>query len=294
MKSCRARIALPGLLALFLVGGCSLEKDAPSAGAPAAVAPAAQAPADKAPAPLSKASARPEITRKVVYKAELSLEVRSPGDAQAKITALAEREGGFVANAAREDSEGRPSDVTLVLKVPAERFSAVLGEIRRLGTGKRAERIDSEDVTDEYVDLDARLRVQTRLEEQLLELMKTATTVEAALNVHKELANVRTEVEWIQGRKQLLEREVALSTIRVTLAAPPTQSVSVAKIGDSVSQASSDAVVVANGIVVGAIRLTGIFVPVAVLLGLPVLLAVLLVRRRMRRSRIDLSATLPG
>jgi hypothetical protein len=294
MKSCRARIALPGLLALFLVGGCSLEKDAPSAGAPAAVAPAAQAPADKAPAPLSKASARPEITRKVVYKAELSLEVRSPGDAQAKITALAEREGGFVANAAREDSEGRPSDVTLVLKVPAERFSAVLGEIRRLGTGKRAERIDSEDVTDEYVDLDARLRVQTRLEEQLLELMKTATTVEAALNVHKELANVRTEVERIQGRKQLLEREVALSTIRVTLAAPPTQSVSVAKIGDSVSQASSDAVVVANGIVVGAIRLTGIFVPVAVLLGLPVLLAVLLVRRRMRRSRIDLSATLPG
>jgi hypothetical protein len=241
MKSCRARIALPGLLALFLVGGCSLEKDAPSAGAPAAVAPAAQAPADKAPAPLSKASARPEITRKVVYKAELSLEVRSPGDAQAKITALAEREGGFVANAAREDSEGRPSDVTLVLKVPAERFSAVLGEIRRLGTGKRAERIDSEDVTDEYVDLDARLRVQTRLEEQLLELMKTATTVEAALNVHKELANVRTEVERIQGRKQLLEREVALSTIRVTLAAPPTQSVSVAKIGDSVSQASSDA-----------------------------------------------------
>jgi predicted aconitase len=178
--------------------------------------------------------------------------------------------------------------------VPAERFSAVLGEIRRLGTGKRAERIDSEDVTDEYVDLDARLRVQTRLEEQLLELMKTATTVEAALNVHKELANVRTEVERIQGRKQLLEREVALSTIRVTLAAPPTQSVSVAKIGDSVSQASSDAVVVANGIVVGAIRLTGIFVPVAVLLGLPVLLAVLLVRRRMRRSRIDLSATLPG
>jgi hypothetical protein len=281
------------VLAFVALSGCA--KEAPSAGAPAELAQAAAAKADKAPAPLSKASApRPESVRKVVYKAELSLEVRSPSDAQAKITALAEREGGFVASAAREDEEGRPSDVTLVLKVPAERFSAVLAEIRRLGTGKRAERIDSEDVTDEYVDLEARLRVQTRLEEQLLELLKTATTVEAALNVHKELANVRTEVERIQGRKQLLEREVSLSTIKLTLAAPPTERVSFGKIGNSVSEASSDAVVVAGGIVVGAIRMTGILVPVAVLVGLPVLLGALYVRRRLRRARLDLSATLPG
>jgi hypothetical protein len=220
----------------------------------------------------------------VIYRAELSVEVRSPVDAQSKITSLVEREGGFVASAAHERANEGPSDATLVLRVPARRFHAVLGEIRRLGDGKRAERIDSEDVTDEWVDLEARLRVQTRLEEQLLELLKTAGTVEAALNVHKELASVRTEIERIQGRKQLLERDVSLSTIRVTLTAPAAESVSFSKIGRSFSQAYDDAVLVGGGIIVGAIRLAGILLPVAFMLGLPALLAVWVVKRRRSRA----------
>jgi hypothetical protein len=279
---------LLALVTLVALAGCqAARKDA--AGAPAEPAPVAQAKADQG-APLSKAG-RPEGSRKVVYKAELSVEVRSPSDAQTKITSLAEREGGFVASAARADSEGRPADVTLVLRVPAERFNAVLAEIRRLGDGKRAERIDSEDVTDEYVDLEARLRVQTRLEEQLLELLKTASSVDAALHVHKELASVRTEIERIQGRKQLLEREVTLSTIRVTLSAPPTESVSFSKIGQSVSEAWSDAVLVAGGIVVGGIRITGVLAPIAVMFGIPAFLIALAVRRRLRRARPELGAT---
>jgi hypothetical protein len=279
-----------GLLALALVAlaGCGKGEPDSAGGAPER-APAAPAKTD--PAALLSKAVRPEGARKVVYKAELSVEVHSPGDAQAKITALAEREGGFVASAAREDSEGRPADVTLVLKVPASRFNAILAEIRRLGDGKRAERIDSEDVTDEYVDLEARLRVQTRLEEQLLELLRTATTVDAALHVHKELASVRTEIERIQGRKQLLEREVTLSTIRVTLSAPPTQSVSFSKIGQSVSEAWSDAVLVAGSIVVGGIRIIGILAPIAVMFGIPAFLVVLAVRRRLRRTHPELPLT---
>src|SRR5262249_34354091 len=149
----------------------------------------------------------------------------------------------------------------------------------------RSERIDSEDVTDEVVDVDARLRVQTRLEEQLLELLKTATTVEAALNVHKELANVRTEIERLQGRKELLEREVALSTIRLTLGAPPAEGVSFGALRTNVARAYSDSLLVGASIVVGAIRVTGVLLPIVVLLGLPTLFGLLLARRWMRRSR---------
>jgi hypothetical protein len=281
------RLILPLVLALGALAACSRKLEAPSAGAPAAPAARAEASKDARQQsggnPLKMAGAvRPESARKVIYKADLSVEVRSPSDAQAKVSAIVEREGGFVASAARSESEGHASDVTLVLRVPAERFGAVLAEIRRLGDGERAERIDSEDVTDEYVDLEARLRAQTRLEEQLLELLKTATTVEAALKVHTELANVRTEIERITGRKLLLEREVALSTIRLTLNAPATESVSFSRVGKSFSDAWSDAILVAGGIVVGAIRLMGVLVPLAVMFGLPVVFVVLAVRRRMR------------
>lgn len=288
----RKRLIFAAALTLAAAAGCQA-KEAPSAGAPARDQAVAQAepskPGDSK--PLGAARTRADAARKVIYKAELTVEVRSPSDAQAKVTAVVEREGGWVASAAREASQGPASDVTLVVRVPAERFSAVLAEIRRLGDGKRSERIDSEDVTDEVVDLEARLRVQTRLEEQLLELLKTATNVDAALHVHKELANVRTEIERIQGRKQLLEREVAMSTIRVTLNAPPADAVNVSKIGRSFSDAASDAVLVAGGIVVGAIRLTGILLPISVMLGLPLLAVAWFVRRRARRALVAASPT---
>jgi hypothetical protein len=276
-------LVLSLLVAMIALLGCQAAKEAaPSAGAPE------KAPAhDVKDAPKTQntiAGARAPSPRKVIFKAELSVEVRSPADAQSKVTALVEREGGFIASAARDGADERPADVTLVLRVPAERFNAVLAEIRRLGDGKRAERIDSEDVTDEYVDLEARLRVQTRLEEQLLELLKTATTVEAALKVHGELANVRTDIERIHGRKQLLERDVTLSTVKVSFTAPPAESVSFSKIGRSFSQAYDDAILVGGGIIVAAIRMMGVLVPVAVMLGVPVLLAVFVVRRRMRRG----------
>ena len=284
MSHTRKRLIVAAAVTLAAAVACQ-KREAPSAAAAARDQVVAQAEPGKPaePKPLTAARTRADAARKVIYKAELTVEVRSPSDAQAKVTALVEREGGWVASAARETATEQASDVTLVVRVPAERFSAVLTELRRLGDGKRSERIDSEDVTDEVVDLDARLRVQTRLEEQLLELLKTATTVDAALHVHKELATVRTEIERIQGRKQLLERDVAMSTIRLTLNAPPVDSVKVSMFGRSVSDAASDAVLVAGGIVVGAIRLTGVLVPIAAMLGLPLLAVALLVRRRARR-----------
>jgi hypothetical protein len=292
MSRSLVRLILPLVVAVGALAACSRKLEAPSAGAPAAQAEASKdARQASAGGPFKAArAARPESARKVIYKADLTVEVRSPSDAQAKVSSIVEREGGFVASAAREDAEGRTADVTLVLRVPTERFQAVLAEIRRFGDGKRAERIDSEDVTDEYVDLEARLRAQTRLEEQLLELLKTATTVEAALKVHTELANVRTEIERITGRKLLLEREVALSTIRLTLNTPATESVSFSRIGKSVSDAYSDAVLVAGGIVVAAIRLTGVLVPVGILFGLPVAFLLFAIRRRSRRRAASASA----
>jgi hypothetical protein len=275
------------VLALFVFGsiaGCQAKGAAPSSGAPAP--PVAGAPASKAGQATLAAARRSEAAalRQIVYKAELSVEVRSPADVEAAVTALVEREGGYVASAARAVSETSEGDVSLTLRVPAERFTAVLIEIRRLGEGKRSEHIASEDVTDEVVDLDARLRAETRLEEQLLELLKTATTVESALNVHKELGNVRTEIERIQGRRRVLEREVRMSTIELVLRAPKAEAVSFSKIGRSFSDAYSDSVVVAGGIVVLAIRTAGVLVPIVLLLGLPVLLAIFGLRRRAQKK----------
>ncbi len=72
-------------------------------------------------------------------------------------------------------------------------------------------------MTEEYIDLEARIRTQQALEAQFLEIMKGAKEVSDALQVQRELANVRTEIERVEGRRRFLESQTSLSTIKVTL-----------------------------------------------------------------------------
>ena len=78
-------------------------------------------------------------------------------------------------------------------------------------------------MTEEYIDLEARLRAQRALEAQFLEIMKTANKVSDALEVQRELANVRSEIERVEGRRRFLENQSSLSTIKVVLQTPAPQ-----------------------------------------------------------------------
>ena len=199
------------LLLLCALGlyGCS-RAEAPASGAQAAAAPAQAANAARA------KDAAPSA-RKVIRRAELGIEVASASSAQAEVTRIVESHGGYVASAARDvtaaEGERERAQVRLTLRVPAERLTQVLQRIKRLGTGSETERIGSEDATDEYVDIEARIANQRRLEEQFLQILKRATTVTDALNVERELAAVRTEIDRLEGRRRLIAKEAALSTI---------------------------------------------------------------------------------
>jgi len=139
----------------------------------------------------------PKTSRKVIRNAELSIEVQSPGAAESKVSSLVERLGGFIATSDRQVTadEGQRAEarVSLSLRVPAERMDEALRGIKALGQGAETEKIGSEDVTDEYIDVDARITNQHRLETQLAGILAQATNVDGALKVHQELTTVRTE-----------------------------------------------------------------------------------------------------
>jgi hypothetical protein len=226
--------------------------------------------------------------RRIVKKASLELAVDELGTAQAAATRIAEREGGFVASTARDavaEDAGRTSgSVTLTLRVPAERFTAALDALRRLGRGAGSEHVGTEDVSEEFIDLDARIHNQRELEAQFLEILKRATKVEDALNVQRELANVRTDIERMQGRRRFLEHETALSTLTLVLSPiRPLVSASFGDFSNAVARAASDTVNLGAGIVTGTIRVLGLLVPVALLLGVPFFLMRSTFRRRAQR-----------
>jgi len=269
--------------------GCARAAEpAPSAGAPPP--PAAPAPLLQAPiAGAAAADATNPALRRIVKKASLELVVARPGDAAAAATRIAEHEGGFVASTERDQNteagKSELSRTTLTLRVPADHFTAALDALRRLGTGDGGETVTTDDVSEEYIDLDARIKNQRELEAQFLQILKQATKVEEALNVQRELMSVRTEIDRMEGRRRFLERETSLSTITLALKpAPPFASADPHDFTSAIKFAASDVVNESVSLVTGSIRAAGVLLPFAAFFGVPLGFLVWMARRRRTKA----------
>ncbi len=163
------------------------------------------------------------MERKIIRNADLQLEANAPEETQQKISAIAESKGGFVIESTQSSSNVKTTTrdtVTMTLRVPSAKFDEALGEIRQTASRVIVETVKGQDVTEEFIDIEARLKTQKALEEQFLEIMKRSNSVEDALNVQTEIARVRGEIEKVEGRKRFLENQVSLSTIKIKLQSP--------------------------------------------------------------------------
>jgi len=267
------------LLVSLSLAACHRDADAGPAEPPAA----AQSPAKTA-NPDTGTPSLVTLDRKVIKTATLTLSVEAPAAALAQARAIAERNGGYSqrsTNTGFDGGEAKSELVTVSLKVRAERFDDALNELRALGSGGGSESIEAKDVSEEYVDVDARLRTQRRVEEQYLALLKDAKNVGETLEVHKQLTSVRSEIERLEGKQRLLDHQIRLSTIDVTFEKQrPLLAISGGRFGRAVKQAGADLLNVGAAIVIWAIRAAGVLIPFGVLVLLP---SVLLVRWGSRR-----------
>lgn len=228
--------------------------------------------------------------RKIIRDATITLEVDEPVKAAERITSIADSRGGFVVSSeSRHVSGGRRGKsyevFTVQFRVPAAQFEAALRDVRATAGEVTAEKVSGKDVTEEYIDLEARLRTQRALEAQLLDIMKTAREVSDAISVQRELTNVRTDIERIEGRRRFLESQSSLSTIGVTLQ-PPAPLVSTTGFFHSVAEALGDGVDIAANITLFLIRALLALLPVFLFLVLPAYLILrYLLRRMSRRAR---------
>jgi hypothetical protein len=237
-------------------------------------------------ASISTVYAAEAIDRKIIRNGELTLETESPTEGLRKITVAAESHGGFVVTSEFKQnpvSAGvKPTQsVTVVARVPSPQFAAALEQIRNAGQRVIQEKVTGQDVSEEYLDVEARLRNKKALEGQFLEIMKQARKVEEALDVQTQLADVRTEIERLAGRRRFLENQAALSTITTTLQMPqPIIAATTAGFGTTIKQAFGDAVDTAASIVLFVIQAVIVLVPLAFFFGLPGWLIWRVLRRR--------------
>ncbi|HEU4525402.1 MAG TPA: DUF4349 domain-containing protein [Gemmatimonadales bacterium] len=151
---------------------------------------------------------------------EASIEVDSLEPGMTRLRQLAQRAGGFVADAAVQSGRDQVRRATLELKVPSARFDELTEGLQPIGRLEFVN-VSAEDVSEEFVDLTARAANGHRLEERLVELLRTRTgKLQDVLSVEQELARVREEIERIEGRLRYLKSSAQLSTLSVSLHEP--------------------------------------------------------------------------
>ncbi len=156
-------------------------------------------------------------SRMVVKTGWLSLIVKDVLGVARKISKFAEEKGGWVVSSNIFEHEKVPSG-SITVRVPAENFDEAMSYFRGLATRVSNEKIQAQDITEEYVDLQSRLRNLEATESQLLELMKRTGKVSEILEVQRELTSVTQQIEQIKGKIQYLEQSVKMSSITVNLA----------------------------------------------------------------------------
>jgi hypothetical protein len=204
------------------------------------------------------------VSRLIIRTGQASIEVDSLESSMAELRRIVQRSGGFVADASIQSGKNQLRTATLQVKVPALRFDELTQALEPLGKLQFVN-VSAEDVSEEFVDLTARVANGHRLEDRLIELLRTRTgKLSDVLSVERELARVREEIERMEGRLRFLKTSASLSTLSVNLYEPapivashPGRSV----IGEAFKTAWRNFV----GLMAGVIASLGFVVPVVIL-----------------------------
>ena len=288
------------LTTILIFSGCTGRDSANQSAAGVAKAPSAladtQSEQNKRPENYSNQIAKTisieaAMDRKIIRDADLTIEVNSTSEAQQTVTTIAESLGGFVVASEAKPRENvepakRTVDVKLVLRVPSTQFNSALAQIKNLGTNQPQPNVTGQDVTEEFIDLEARMKTQKALELQFVEIMKQAYKVADALEVQRQIADVRTEIEKLEGRKRFLENRSSLSTITVNIQTPMPIVVSASGFRHTVREAVSESLDLASSLVLFFVRFVIVMTPIFLFVVLPVAIVAMYFRRRAYRIRL--------
>lgn len=167
----------------------------------------------------SGGSAAQSWDRYVIRSGNLRLVVEDVESAAERVKQLAADAGGFVAQS-NSRRDGEKVFIELVIQVPAEKFDQTVNDLRALALTVERANTSTEDVTEEFIDNEARLRNLRAAEESTLRLLERTQDMDDILSVERELTRLRGEIESIEGRQRYLERRVAMSSITVSLIPP--------------------------------------------------------------------------
>jgi hypothetical protein len=148
----------------------------------------------------------------------MTVEVKEFESAKSKLRHVMDAEGGYITNSDFVETPNQPKRANLVLRIPAVKLATILGQVRELGRVKE-EHMSSEEVTEQVVDVEARLKNARSTEQRLIDVLNNRTgKVGDILQVEQEISRTRENIERMEAQRQNLMRRVERATVTLTLA----------------------------------------------------------------------------
>ena len=222
----------------------------------------------RTPASLSRFGAETPsgIPAMLVRTGNASLQVDSLDVALAHIRAGAQRVGGYVAGTQLTGGEVQRREATVQLRVPSARFDEVVAGLSPLGKVENLT-VETQDVGEEYADIEARIANARKLEQRLIDLLANRTgKLSDVLTVERELARVREDIERMEGRMRYLANRASFSSLTLAVHEPLpilAQRPNATRIGAAFREAWNNFV----DVVAAIISMLGVLVPLAAVLG---------------------------
>ncbi|WP_052414679.1 DUF4349 domain-containing protein [Paenibacillus sp. FSL R5-0345] len=154
------------------------------------------------------------LNKKLIYKANLNMEVEDYGKAQTEIRNLVTMANGYIIEF-NENMSQYEQGGTFILKVPASGFSPFLNKLEQVKHESLQRSIQGQDVSEEYVDLESRLKAKQLMEAQYTEFMKKATKSTDLVAFANELGSIQETIEQIKGRMRYINQNVSFSTVEL-------------------------------------------------------------------------------
>jgi hypothetical protein len=274
----------------FAVGGAPMQQSA----APPAAADALARESTTAPQ---------SAERLVIRNADLSIVVADVPGRVTAIQRMAEAMGGFVVSSnlyeTYTNSGEKVPQAQVTVRVPQEKFNQALDQIKAGAVEVQNESQSGQDVTDQYVDLQSRLKAKLAAEEQLTQIMQEAKRTEDVLAVYAQLQQIQSDIEVLRGQIKYTEQSAALSAINMTIIAEKT--IQPLEVGPWKPQgvardAIQELINFWKGFVEVMIRFFLLTLPVLITLAIPFVLLFLLIRwivRKLRKPRAVVAAPPP-
>jgi len=154
--------------------------------------------------------------RNLILTAKIDMRSQDPWATSDRAQAIASGLGGDVLNLTQSGS-GDTRSASLTIRVPSSRFADALQQLRTLDGEVQTSGVSAQDVTDQFVDLQARLAAKQAEEQRYLAILTRANTIDEILKVDASLSNVRTQIEQLTGQINSIKQRTDYSTISMSI-----------------------------------------------------------------------------